>query len=58
MGLFDKFKRQLLKVIEWNDSSKDTIVYRYPLTGTRFELDIFQSFVKILIFFIYHFQAQ
>ena len=32
MGLFDKFKRQLLKVIEWNDSSKDTIVYRYPLT--------------------------
>lgn len=32
MGLFDKFKRQLLKVIEWNDDSKDTIIYRYPLT--------------------------
>ena len=32
MGLFDKLKKQLLKVIEWNDSSKDTVVYRYPLT--------------------------
>ncbi|MBP3582302.1 MAG: SPFH domain-containing protein [Clostridia bacterium] len=31
MGLFSKFKRQLLKVIEWKDDSKDTIVYRYPL---------------------------
>jgi len=31
MGLFDKFKRQLLKVVEWEDDSKDTIVYRYPL---------------------------
>lgn len=32
MGLFSKMKRQLLEVIEWNDSSKDTLVYRYPLT--------------------------
>lgn len=32
MGLFKFFKRQLLKVVEWEDSSKDTIVYRYPLT--------------------------
>ena len=30
MGLFSK--RQILKVIEWTDDSKDTIVYRYPLT--------------------------
>ena len=30
MGLFSK--RQLLKVIEWEDNSKDTLVYRYPLT--------------------------
>ena len=28
MGLFGK---QLLKVIEWTDDSKDTIVYRFPL---------------------------
>lgn len=32
MGLFGKLKRQLLEVIEWKDSSKDTIVYRFPLT--------------------------
>lgn len=25
------FKRQLLKVIEWNDNATDTIVYRYPM---------------------------
>ena len=31
MGLFNFMKRQLLKVIEWEDSSKDTVVYRYPL---------------------------
>ena len=31
MGLFG-IKRQLLKVIEWKDDSKETIVYRYPLT--------------------------
>lgn len=33
MGLFNIFsKKQLLKVIEWQDDSKDTLVYRYPLT--------------------------
>lgn len=33
MGLFSIFsKKQLLKVIEWEDDSKDTLVYRYPLT--------------------------
>ncbi|MBQ0017373.1 MAG: SPFH domain-containing protein [Clostridiales bacterium] len=32
MGLFSGIKRQLLKVIEWKDDSKDTVVYRYPLT--------------------------
>ena len=32
MGLFNFTKRQLLKVIEWEDDSKDTVVYRYPLT--------------------------
>lgn len=31
MGLFNFLKRQMLEVIEWEDSSKDTIVYRYPL---------------------------
>lgn len=32
MGLFSKIKRQLLEVIEWKDTTKDTLVYRYPLT--------------------------
>lgn len=32
MGLFKKIKKQLLEVIEWQDSTKDTIVYRYPIT--------------------------
>ena len=32
MGLFNFFRRQLLEVIEWEDSSKDTVVYKYPLT--------------------------
>ena len=27
------FGRQLLSVIEWNDASRDIIVYRYPLTN-------------------------
>lgn len=31
MGLFNFMKRQLLKVIEWKDESKDTVVYRFPL---------------------------
>lgn len=31
MGLFNFFKKQMLKVVEWEDNSKDTIVYRYPL---------------------------
>ena len=32
MGLFSFAKRQLLAVIEWKDNTKNTIVYRYPLT--------------------------
>ncbi len=32
MGLFDKVRRQLLKVIECKDMGKDTVVYKYPLT--------------------------
>lgn len=32
MGLFNFFKKQLLEVIEWEDSTKDTVVYKYPLT--------------------------
>jgi membrane protease subunit (stomatin/prohibitin family) len=31
MGLFNAIKRQLLKVIEWNDNNQDAIVYRFPM---------------------------
>ncbi len=31
MGLFNKIKRQLLKVIEWKDDSTNVIAYRYPM---------------------------
>ncbi len=33
MGLFNFIKKQLLEVIEWEDKTKDTIVYKYPLTN-------------------------
>lgn len=31
MGLFSFFKKQLLEVLEWKDSSKDVLVYRHPV---------------------------
>lgn len=33
MGLFKFFKSQLLKNIDWTDSSHDTMVYKYPMEG-------------------------
>ncbi|HTL81058.1 MAG TPA: SPFH domain-containing protein [Bacteroidia bacterium] len=30
MGLFDKLKNELIDIIEWTDSSNDTIMYRFP----------------------------
>ncbi len=33
MGLFSFLKNNTLKVIEWLDDSKNTIVYRYPMDG-------------------------
>jgi membrane protease subunit (stomatin/prohibitin family) len=35
MGLFDKLKLQLLKVIEWTDSSSDTLVYRFEIPDRK-----------------------
>ena len=32
MGLFGFAKKQLLSVIEWKDSTKDTLVYKFPMT--------------------------
>ena len=33
MGLFKFFKSQLLKNIDWTDSSTNTMVYKYPMEG-------------------------
>lgn len=30
MGLFDKLKNEFIDIIEWVDSSKDTIVWKFP----------------------------
>lgn len=30
MGLFDKLKGEFIDIIEWTDSSNDTMVYRFP----------------------------
>lgn len=31
MGLINAIRRQLLKIIKWDDDSQNTIVYRYPM---------------------------
>jgi membrane protease subunit (stomatin/prohibitin family) len=35
MGLFKGFKNQLLKVVDWTDSSRNTLVYRFPMEGKQ-----------------------
>ena len=35
MGLFNFIGSQLLKVIDWTDDSKDTLVYRFPMNGRK-----------------------
>jgi membrane protease subunit (stomatin/prohibitin family) len=35
MGLFSFVKSQLLKIVEWTDDSKDTLVYRFPMDGKQ-----------------------
>ena len=37
MGIFGFFKRNTLKAIQWLDDSKNTIVYRFPMDGRRFD---------------------
>ena len=49
MGLFSGIKRQLLKVIEWKDESKDTIVYRY-FNIDNYRVNVFELFVCLSIF--------
>ena len=30
MGLWDKLKGELIDIIDWTDSTNDTIIYKFP----------------------------
>lgn len=38
MGLFDKVRGEFIDIIEWTDSSADTIVYRFPRHGNEIKM--------------------
>lgn len=38
MGLFNFVKSQFIEVIEWTDSTTDTIVYRFPVQGKEIKM--------------------
>lgn len=38
MGIMDFIKGQLIEVIEWTDSSADTIVYRFPVANKEIKM--------------------
>jgi len=53
MGLFGFFKSQFIEVIEWTDSSTNTMVYRFPVQGNEIkmgaELTVRESQVAIFV---------
>lgn len=53
MGIFFGKRNQWLKVIEWKDESKNTIVYRYPIDGDQImfgsKLTVRESQVAIFV---------
>lgn len=53
MGLFDKLLGQLIDVIEWKDSSDDTMVYRYDRNGKEImmgaQLTVRESQVAVMV---------
>ena len=38
MGLMDFIKGQFIEVIEWTDSSADTILYRFPVQNKEIKM--------------------
>jgi len=38
MGLINFIKGQFIEVIEWTDSSADTIVYRFPVANKEIKM--------------------
>ena len=53
MGIFFGKRNQWLKVLEWKDDSKNTIVYRYPIDGDQImygsKLTVRESQVAIFV---------
>ncbi len=53
MGLFDKLKGELIDIIEWTDSSSDTMVYRFQRQGNEIkngaQLTVRESQVAVFI---------
>lgn len=53
MGIFDILKGQLIDVIEWTDSSNDTMVYKYDMNGKEImmgaQLTVRESQVAIFV---------
>ena len=38
MGLFDKIRGEFIDIIEWTDSSNDTMVYRFERHGNEIKM--------------------
>lgn len=38
MGIFDFIKSQFIEVIEWTDTTTDTVVYRFPVRGQEIKM--------------------
>ena len=53
MGIFDILKGQLIDVIEWTDSSNDTMVYKYDMNGKEImmgaQLTVRESQVAVFV---------
>ena len=53
MGIFDILKGQLIDVIEWTDSSNDTMVYKYNMNGKEImmgaQLTVRESQVAVFV---------
>ena len=53
MGLFDMFRSQLIDVIEWTDSTQDTMVYKYDMNGKEImmgaQLTVRESQVAVFV---------
>lgn len=53
MGLFDKLKNELLDIIEWVDSSQDTLIWKFPRYENQIkngaQLTVRESQVAILL---------